>query len=109
MNGLLEDQEAEEVMSFTNAVQVTLQSTHPRRVGAQDEFDYDELNEERAVSELKEKLQGMQIVARAKVTKERVYCAAYHPEVTKDLIFFGGSSLHTTTYEAMCETQLTTM
>lgn len=32
----------------------------------------------------------MKIVARAKVTQDRVYSAAYHPDPTTDLIFFGG-------------------
>jgi len=46
---------------------------------------------ERAVQEIREKVQNLKVVARAKVLTERIYCAAYHPEVTKDLIFFGGS------------------
>ena len=46
---------------------------------------------ERAVQEIKEKVQNLKVVARAKVVTERIYCAAYHPDVTKDLIFFGGS------------------
>ena len=41
---------------------------------------------------LKEKLGKLKIVARAKVTQDRIYSAAYHPEPTKDLIFFGGTS-----------------
>jgi hypothetical protein len=46
--------------------------------------------EERAVTEIREKVQDLKVVARAKVVTERIYCAAYHPEKTKDLIFFGG-------------------
>jgi hypothetical protein len=34
----------------------------------------------------------LKVVARAKVVTERIYCAAYHPEKTKDLIFFGGQA-----------------
>ena len=90
MNALLENQGAEAVMALTGTFQVTLDSTYPRRVGTSTAFDYDEAKEKPAVSELKEKLKDMTIVSRAKVTRERVYCAAYHPEVTKDLIFFGG-------------------
>lgn len=90
MYTLLEDKEAEEVMALTSTLQVALQSVQPRRVGAQNKFDYDESKEKQAVLELKDKLKDMTIVARAKVTKERIYSAAYHPEVTKDLLFFGG-------------------
>jgi len=46
--------------------------------------------EERALTEIREKLHDLKVVARAKVVTERIYCAAYHPEKTKDLIFFGG-------------------
>jgi hypothetical protein len=42
------------------------------------------------VAALRERFQNMKIVARAKVTRDRVYSAAYHPDPTTDLIFFGG-------------------
>jgi len=42
------------------------------------------------VAALRERFQNMKIVARAKVTQDRVYSAAYHPDPTMDLIFFGG-------------------
>lgn len=42
-----------------------------------------------AVEELRKSLQSLKIVARAKVTTNRIYCSAYHPEIKKDLIFFG--------------------
>ncbi|KAI0093549.1 WD40-repeat-containing domain protein [Irpex rosettiformis] len=87
MNTLLDDQEASTVMSFTSALQATLESGQPQRVGNHD--DYEDPKEKREVAELKEKFKNLKIISRAKVTKERVYCAAYHPEVTKDLVFFG--------------------
>ncbi|KAJ7097876.1 WD40-repeat-containing domain protein [Mycena belliarum] len=49
----------------------------------------DEADDENLVSELRDKLQDLKVVSRAKVTQDRVYSAAYHPEPTKDLIFFG--------------------
>jgi len=64
----------------------------PRPSGAYDSFAYEDTKEEeREVAELKKKLTKLKIVARAKVTMNRVYCAQYHPEKSKDLIFFGGS------------------
>lgn len=93
MYTLLEEQEAEEVKALTTTLQVALQAVHPRRVGAQDKFVYDEIEHKQAVSELKEQFKDMKVVARAKVTRERIYSAAYHPEITKDLIFFGGRSI----------------
>ncbi|KAK0228601.1 WD40-repeat-containing domain protein [Armillaria fumosa] len=41
------------------------------------------------VEDLREELKGMHVVSRAKVTENRIYSAAYHPDVQKDLIFFG--------------------
>ncbi len=97
MNTLLDDHDASSVMALTSSLQVVLESSQSVRVGNQDDFAYDsdqggKKKEKREVEGLKEKFGGMKVVSRAKVTKERVYCAAYHPEVTKDLIFFGGTS-----------------
>lgn len=89
----LEDQEAPEVMALSSALQVTTKNVNARRVGSMKSYLYDEERHEIAVTELKEKMQKLKIVSRAKVTKERVYSAAYHPEQTKDLIFFGGEGL----------------
>lgn len=62
-----------------------------RRVGNPEAFAYtEEAKHVAAVKELRDKVQNLKVVSRAKVTTNRVYCAAYHPEVTKDLIFFGG-------------------
>jgi len=51
-------------------------------------FDTDK--EDAEVAALRERFQNMKIVARAKVTQDRMYSAAYHPDPTTDLIFFGG-------------------
>ncbi|PSR94077.1 hypothetical protein PHLCEN_2v4505 [Hermanssonia centrifuga] len=83
---LLEDTDAEDSTLLTAAFQDTMEE---RGVGSQTEFVFDEEQQEREVSELKKKLKGMKVIARAKVTQDRVYSAAYHPDRTKDLIFFG--------------------
>lgn len=70
---------------LTVALQVTVQ---PQRVGIIDSAS--ESRETKEVKELKDKLQGLKVISRAKVTQDRVYSAAYHPEITKDMIFFGG-------------------
>ncbi|KAG7452439.1 WD40 repeat-like protein [Guyanagaster necrorhizus] len=41
------------------------------------------------LEDLKKEFKGMRLVSRAKVTENRVYSAAYHPDMQKDLIFFG--------------------
>jgi len=66
-----------------------LQTRHPRRTADQDAF-VSEKDKEVEVEALRERLKDMKVVARAKVTQNRVYCAAYHPDPTMDLIVFGG-------------------
>jgi len=64
----------------------------PQPPGKYESFSYEDTKEEeREVAELKKKLGKLKIIARAKVTMNRVYCAQYHPEKSKDLIFFGGN------------------
>ncbi|KAJ6630858.1 WD40-repeat-containing domain protein [Mycena sp. CBHHK59/15] len=86
---ILADEEDEtEITNLSAALQGISQNT--RRIGDPDTFSAeDDEADARLVSELREKLQDLKVVSRAKVTHDRVYSAAYHPEVTKDLIFFG--------------------
>ena len=71
-----------------------LKSANPRRAAPEEAFVYDDATDQEAreVADLKERLGKMKVVARAKVCKDRIYSAAYHPEPTKDIIFFGGES-----------------
>ncbi|KAF8322324.1 uncharacterized protein EI90DRAFT_3147039 [Cantharellus anzutake] len=41
------------------------------------------------INDLRKRLGGMVVRSRAKVSRERIYSMAYHPEKTKDLIFVG--------------------
>jgi len=49
----------------------------------------DDAKPDAAISALRKQLSPMVIRSRAKVTQDRIYSMAYHPEVTKDLIFVG--------------------
>lgn len=63
----------------------------PKRIGDFDAFIFDsDKKEEMEVTELRNKMKKLKVVARAKVTENRIYSAAYHPDKTRDLIFFGG-------------------
>ncbi len=69
-----------------------LKTPQPKGTSGDDAYVFDNHKEEEAkVTELKQMFQKLKIVARAKVTQDRIYSAAYHPEPTKDLIFFGGT------------------
>ncbi|KAK7693661.1 hypothetical protein QCA50_003230 [Cerrena zonata] len=82
--------EESELASLRTTFQSILKKAHPRGVGKQDAFVYDgDEKEDPDVVDLKERLSKLKIVSRAKVTQSRIYSAAYHPDVTKDLIFFG--------------------
>jgi len=64
---------------------------HISRVSDCDAFEYDNSKrDEREVENLKKRLGSMKVVAQAKVNQNRIYSCAYHPDVSKDLIFFGG-------------------
>jgi WD repeat-containing protein 76 len=86
---LQEDDNVNDVPSLTADWENT--SKHRKVVGDPSAFAYeDNKQDERETEELKKKLQSLKVVSRAKVTQDRIYSAAYHPEPTKDLIFFGG-------------------
>ncbi|TRM56227.1 WD40-repeat-containing domain protein [Schizophyllum amplum] len=55
--------------------------------------------EDAEISTLRDALQGLQVASRAKVTQDRIYSIAYHPERSKDLIFFGDVATDPTTEE----------
>ncbi|KZT11271.1 WD40 repeat-like protein [Laetiporus sulphureus 93-53] len=87
---VMEGQDETDIGTLRTMLQSILQETHPRRLVAHDAFTFDsDEKEEAAVAELKERLEHLKVVARAKVTEDRIYTAAYHAEPTKDLIFFG--------------------
>ncbi|KAI3610521.1 hypothetical protein WG66_006944 [Moniliophthora roreri] len=72
------------------ATQLQNVSQQPRRAGSVNVFAYDDdKRHEREVADLRKKLQNLKVMSRAKVTQDRIYSATYHPEPTKDLIFFG--------------------
>ncbi|KAI0807417.1 WD40 repeat-like protein [Fomes fomentarius] len=90
LSTLTDNVSQEELSGFRNTFQEVLKTPRPRGTSGDDAYVFDDENEEEAeVKELKEKLGKLKIVARAKVTQDRIYSAAYHPEPTKNLIFFG--------------------
>ncbi|KAF9464748.1 WD40 repeat-like protein [Collybia nuda] len=79
-----------ELSALSSALYSVAQTSQPRRVGDPEAFSFDDNKKDEAcLAELRARLQQLQVVSRAKVTQDRVYSAAYHPEITKDLIFFG--------------------
>ncbi|KAF8910971.1 WD40-repeat-containing domain protein [Gymnopilus junonius] len=85
---LVEENEPQEISQLSTTMQSVIQTS--RRVGDPEAFTFSEESKHNAeVKSLREEVRNLKVVSRAKVTINRVYCAAYHPEVTKDLIFFG--------------------
>jgi len=101
LKALLDDEDLDVVTSFSSELQSIAQNSRPINVPEDsDIFVYEDNKEDdRAVADLRKKLKGLKIVSRAKVTQDRVYSAAYHPEPTKDLIFFGGGFISRTSQE----------
>ncbi|KAH9934672.1 WD40-repeat-containing domain protein [Fomitopsis serialis] len=79
-----EELDPTELAALRSTFSTAIRNTHPRRVGGPDD-----VKDKAAIAELREKLGKLKVVSRAKVTQDRVYSAAYHPDPTKDLIFFG--------------------
>jgi len=87
----LVEQDPEDISTLDMALKAIVGRPHARRVSDFDTFEYDNgKRDEREVENLKKRLGSMKIVARAKVNQNRIYSCAYHPDVSKDLIFFGG-------------------
>ena len=81
----------EEMSALRTSLQAITHRSIPRGIGNVDAWVYEnDKRDEREAQELRKRLGTMRAVSRAKVTQDRVYSAAYHPEPTKDLIFFGG-------------------
>lgn len=76
---------------LTAVAQKIIEKSQPRRTVPLDDYVRDEKKEKEEVTSLKNKLGKMKVVSRAKVTQNRIYSSAYHPERSKDLIFFGGN------------------
>ena len=81
---------------LTAEFEALVRTPHARRAAAQDAFVYDadDKAEAREVAALQKGVGSLKVAARAKVTQDRVYSAAYHPDRSKDLIFFGGERVY---------------
>ncbi len=92
LSTLTGDISPEDLSELRATFQVVLRTQRPRGISGDDAYVFEGDKQDKAeVHELKEKLGKLKVVARAKVTQDRIYSAAYHPEPTKDLIFFGGA------------------
>lgn len=81
----------QDIFRLSETMQDLAQNTVPRRVGNPEDFAYkEEAKYQKEVKKIREKVQNLKVISRAKVTTNRIYCAAYHSDVTKDLLFFGG-------------------
>ncbi|KAJ4475167.1 WD40-repeat-containing domain protein [Lentinula edodes] len=86
----LTDEVSGEAASLSIALQNISQTPQAKRPADAEAFVFEEDAKDQAqVEQLREKLQALKVVARAKVTENRVYSAVFHPDCTKDLIFFG--------------------
>jgi hypothetical protein len=88
---LADELEGSELVSLRSSLQTVTNVAFPKRIADAEAFVFDEDEEnDTEVADLRKKLQKLRVVSRAKVTQDRIYSAAYHPEPTKDLVFFGG-------------------
>ncbi|KZV86551.1 WD40 repeat-like protein [Exidia glandulosa HHB12029] len=79
----------EDLVSLRQTLRVTCDLKQPKLVGDESMTWDDKETEDRDLGALKDAIKSMRVVSRAKVTQDRIYSMAYHPERSKDLIFFG--------------------
>lgn len=87
------DAEVQELSTLNEAFKALADAPVAKRVGDPEAYvfeDKEAQKEQRELELLRERMANLKVVSRAKVTQDRIYSAAYHPEPTKDLIFFGG-------------------
>ncbi|TDL24768.1 WD40 repeat-like protein [Rickenella mellea] len=85
-----DEMSTEEMSGLKDCFDLLAANPNARRVGKLSDFVFDDDKREKAeVTQLRESFSKLKVVSRAKVTQDRIYSAAYHPEKTKDLIFFG--------------------
>lgn len=88
----MEVNEPQELSKLSTTMDSIAQFSDTRRSGDPEVFAFDDDKQHQsALAILRKQVQGLKVISRAKVTMNRVYSVAYHSEVTKDLIFFGGS------------------
>ncbi|KAL5635734.1 hypothetical protein ACGC1H_004519 [Rhizoctonia solani] len=86
---LAEDFDEEETIAWDTFQSALVKNKYKQRIGSWTPEVSDEKRMAREKDELVAELKKLTLVSRAKVCKERVYSAAYHPITTKDVIFFG--------------------
>ncbi|KAI0780766.1 WD40 repeat-like protein [Trametes elegans] len=87
---LTDDLTPEELGELRNAFATVLKTPRPKQPSSDDAYVFDEEEKDvHEVRELKKRLGKLKVVSRAKVTQDRIYSVAYHPEISKDLVFFG--------------------
>ena len=89
--GELESDQVTPLQTFLKSVAA---APIPKKLPRQDAYVFDvDKEEDVEFKALQRRMKGLKVVSRAKVTTDRIYSAAYHPEPSKDLVFFGGKSI----------------
>ncbi|KAG9050812.1 hypothetical protein FS837_002368, partial [Tulasnella sp. UAMH 9824] len=83
------DAPTEEIESLRSSFTSLLSTKYSREVGSGTTSRDDELKSDEKLEEVRDVAKQAKIRSRAKVTQERIYCMAYHPTTSKDLVFFG--------------------
>ncbi|KAG8942914.1 hypothetical protein FRC04_003314 [Tulasnella sp. 424] len=86
---LIADAPKEETDSLQSTFTSILSKKYPRAVGSGTTSRDGEIKTDQKLEEVRDEAKKAKIRSRAKVTQERIYCMAYHPSTSKDLVFFG--------------------
>ncbi len=94
LDDLVDDEDTKEsIVSLRVALDVACKEIHSAGMRLKSSGEREEKSElpnaDPQINDLRKRLSRMVVRSRARVTRDRVYSMAYHPEKTKDLIFVG--------------------
>lgn len=75
----------EDLVSLRQTLRVTCDLKQPKLVGDESMTWDEKETEDRDLGALKDAIKSMRVVSRAKVTQDRIYSMAYHPERVRSL------------------------
>ncbi|KAG8896634.1 hypothetical protein FRB99_008791, partial [Tulasnella sp. 403] len=89
LGALLDDPSPESNTSLWSNFGALCSTKHSRPTGSSGNARDETLRSDARLEEVKKAARKATVRARAKVNNDRVYSMAYHPDTTKDIIFFG--------------------
>ncbi|KAG9001621.1 hypothetical protein FRB93_012047 [Tulasnella sp. JGI-2019a] len=86
---LVDDLDNDEIPKLRGLLSSLCSKKHPRAVGSGTSSRDEEITANDKLEDLKTRVRRAEVKSRAKISADRVYSMAYHPETSKDVVFIG--------------------